>query len=172
MFNVQVEGFEALKDELAPLWNIHHAETGSAHGERLNPDWTLYIMMERMGRALLVTIREDGRLVAYWGGFLGPELNHYHVFSATTLGFWVDPQKRAEGKALGSLGLRLFRAVERQLLAHGIVMWYTDLPFSRPYKGFLSAMGHRPISTYYAKRIGGPTCQQRSFPPPSPQSVP
>jgi len=93
----------ALFGELVPLaqrcWKEGTKDKGDAcayHGERdydIEPDVEQY---ERLGPALIIlTLRDDRRLVGYGVGFTHRGLHHKHITCAIADSLYIEPEHRA-----------------------------------------------------------------------------
>jgi hypothetical protein len=63
-FTFAHEKLEDIIDEMRPLHEMHWAETEKhRHGITFNPDYETFFRYERAGRAVVFTLRKDGRLL-------------------------------------------------------------------------------------------------------------
>lgn len=66
MITYQVETIEATRQESLPLLDRHYEEIAQFKDvQRLDPDWDSYLVLERLGKLWVMTVRDDGKLVGY-----------------------------------------------------------------------------------------------------------
>lgn len=114
----------------------------------LNPDYARYRAMDEAGLILFVTLRDEGRLVGYFVGFLMNCL-HYQVPTCTMDIFWTHPSIRGR---FG--GVRLFRAVKAELQRLGVVRCFVGEKLHKPAGRLFRYLGFKPIEQYYSLLIG------------------
>lgn len=152
MITTQVENFVGALPELRELFPRHHAELG-IFKERmpLRPQYEEYVERERAGRLFLVTVRENGSVIAYHTVQIQPGFHYGETLTGTTDMYYILPEHRGRGTVLP-----LFRAVEKELKRRGVQVWYcgykTHNPLNMP--GVLDALGFEPADTYKARWIG------------------
>lgn len=152
MITTQVESFISALPELRELFPHHHQELGLFQDRMpLRPQYNEYVERERSGRLFLVTVRRDGRIVAYYTAQVTPGFHYGETLTGTMDLCYVTPDERGRG-----LILPLMRCVERELKRRGVVIWYAgykthnDLQMPR----LLDAWGFQSADTYRAKWIG------------------
>lgn len=146
----QVESFIGARKELERLFPIHWKELALNQDKiPLDVDWPKYAQLERAGILLFVTLRQNGRLVGYYMGFLMP---HIHYKSTVTLGmdvYWTHPDIRG-----GIAGRRLLRKVEEEAKARGVKKLFAVSKNHKDSSRLFAALGYEPIETVHAKWIG------------------
>lgn len=146
----QVEAFSAVQPELLPLFPRHWEELALDKEEvPLDPDWARYAQMEATGAISMVTARENGRLVGYCIMLLGPGLHYRTCYDAKMDIFWIAPEQR--GHAMP--GLRLFRAVEKELRRRGVQRVYLGSKLHKDVGRLFVALGYHPVETWYSKML-------------------
>jgi len=151
MITAQLESFEAQLEELKVLLPDHYKELAMDQDKvPLSPSYNVYIGHERDGQLLFMTLREEGVMIGYFIGFITPCL-HYNTCLACKMDiFFVHPSKR------GSMlpGLKLFRAVEKELKRRGVQRWYVGTKLKANASALFKRMGFEPIEVYHSKWLG------------------
>lgn len=90
---------EEVKATLPAMW----AEMAEGFGdERAEPNWNIYFAAEAKNAAFLLTAREDGVLVGYFGMLVYPNLSLKNELAASATPYYVVP-RRDRGLILRSL---------------------------------------------------------------------
>lgn len=151
MLTAQIESFEERLDELQRLLPLHYEELALNQDQvPLAPQYDIYIARERNGELLFVTLRELGELVGYFIGFIAPGLHYKTCLTCTMDIFFVHPSRR--GHALP--GVRLFRAVERELRRRGVQRWFVGSKCKADTSALFKFLNFEQVETYYSKWIG------------------
>lgn len=152
----QVESFAAALPAIIPLIDPHWDEVGSYKDEfRRDIDYDAYVRLEREGRLLTVTGREDGALVGYFIGALGLDMHRVSladppvrakVFSA--LVYYIRPESRGHARTL-------IRAMERE--AERVAVQIVNIrvkPGLNAADAFLDLLGYRTVEVTKTRLIG------------------
>lgn len=153
MITVQVENFRAVMPELATIFPTHW-ENLALFKDRmpLAPQYGEYIMREQAGTLMLVTVRRDGRIVAYYTANIRPGFHYDRTLTGTMDMMFVVPDEPAPGM----VALPLMRKVETELRRRGVDIWYSGYKTDKA-KGMArlhELFGFQPADTYTAKWIG------------------
>lgn len=121
--------------EVMPLLQMHHAEV-MPHGEAipLDPDWDCYALLERLGRFVVFTARDDGRLVGYAAFHLMPHLQSRQFLRAVNEVIFVAPEHRR-----GMLALSFVKHCHDRLTAAGA----RHIAYESPLTSNLAPILHR-----------------------------
>lgn len=152
MITVQVESFERCIPELSAIFPQHWEELALFRDRMpLDPQYHEYCRREQTGKLMLVTVRESGRIVAYYTAQLAPGFHYQSTVTATMDMVYVLPEVRDRGYATP-----LFLRVERELKKRGVQLWYSGYKTMNALglPRFLEAMKFSPADTYMAKWIG------------------
>jgi GNAT superfamily N-acetyltransferase len=149
--SLAVEQFSQVIEEAKPLL-FRHWEEIALDKERvpLDPDWQRYAQLEAMGALSVVTMRERGRLVGYSCMVVQPGLHYRSCLEARMDIFWLAPECRGR---MG--GVRLFRAVEKELQRRGVKRIYAGSKLHKDVSRLFEALGYTPIERWFSKWIGG-----------------
>jgi len=148
--SLAVEEFSRVIDEAKPLLYRHWEEI-ALDKERvpLDPDWARYASLEAMGALSVVTMRQNGKLVGYSCMVVQPGLHYRGCLEARMDIFWLAPECRGR---MG--GVRLFRAVERELQRRGVKRIYAGSKLHKDVSSLFVKLGYVPIERWFSKWIG------------------
>lgn len=86
----------------------------------LDPDWGRYLLMQDAGKLIVLTARNEGRLVGYSISIIDKHLHYQGLTAAINDVIYLDPGLR------GTVGLRLLAATEDEGRARGaqLMLWH------------------------------------------------
>jgi L-amino acid N-acyltransferase YncA len=146
----QLERWPDVVDEFRLLIDDHYEELALDKDKvPLNVDWDRYMRLYEAGVLLFVSLRDEGKLVGYFIGFVMPHLHYVDCVTCAMDIYFVHPSVRGR---FG--GLRLLRQVERILRANGVHRWTMGSKNHAPSDRLFAAMGFKPIETYHSKWLG------------------
>lgn len=150
MITIQQESFAATLDELKPLLPIHYEEL-ALNQDRvpLSPQFDIYLKREEMGELLFVTVREDAELIGYFIGFITPGLHYSTCLTCTMDIFYLHPEHRG-----GFTGVKLFRAVEKELKRRGVQRWFVGSKCKADASALFEFLKFDRVEIYYSKWLG------------------
>ncbi len=115
----------------------------------LDVDVAVYEAMEKANSLMILTVRDDGRLIGYSVYIVRPHPHYRTTKWALSDLFWITPKKRGAG-----VGKRMFEAAEMELRKMGVVVMNTYHKLAHPEAGpLLESLGHEPIEMTYQKVI-------------------
>lgn len=139
MITLQRETLFDIVHEVDDLLKLHYDEV-ALHRDtiKLDPMWEDYASLERMGRFVVFTARDDGRLVGYSAFFVN---KHMH-YSGTTLAIndviFLHPDQRKS-----TTGYRLIKFSHEQLKERGDIQKITfHVKFSKDWSNVLHKLGY------------------------------
>jgi len=148
--SLAVEAFGQVIEEAKPLLSRHWEEIALDQDRvPLDPDWARYASLEAMGALSVVTMRERGRLVGYSCMVVQPGLHYRSTLEARMDIFWLAPEVRGR---MG--GLRLFRAVEKELQRRGVKRIYAGSKLHKDVSVLFQKLGYMPVERWFSKWIG------------------
>lgn len=151
MITVQLESFEERLEELQVLLPEHYKELAMDQDRvPLSPSYDIYIENEQAGRLVFMTLRENGVMLGYFIGFLAPGLHYNTCFTCKMDIFYIHPSIRGSGLP----GVKLFRAVEKELKLRGVQRWYVGSKMKADAGPLFKRLGFEPIEVYHSKWIG------------------
>jgi hypothetical protein len=136
--------------EVQPLLEKHYDElTLRKDIVKLDPQWKEYALLEQLGRFVVFTARDEGRLVGYSAYFL---LRHMHYAALTVAQndvFWLDPQCRR-----GMSPVRFLRWCDKQLASEGVDKAIYHCKLSNQLAPILRRLGYADEEVMVGKFIG------------------
>jgi GNAT superfamily N-acetyltransferase len=150
MITAAVEPWHPTIDEIMPLLPMHWEEL-ALNKDRvpLAPQWHVYDQRDARGELLLVVLREGGRLIGYYIGFIAPGLHYETCLTATMDIFYVHPEHRNKRG-----GIVLFQATERELRRRGVHRWFVGAKLHNDASPLFKRLGFEPVETYHSKWLG------------------
>lgn len=146
----QVEAWSNALPAMRTLFPLHWEELAlDQESVPLSPDYRRYAALEREGALSVVTVRENGSLCGYAVMVVTPGLHYRTCLEARMDMFWIMPEVR--GHAMP--GVRLFRAVERELRRRGVQRVYVGSKLHKDVGRLFERLGYRPIETWYSKML-------------------
>ncbi len=152
MLSAQVEPYAIALPELKCAYLEHWQELAldKEHPEAaLDPMWEDYDQRDAAGQVLLVTLRERGKLVGYFLGFICPGLHYRQCLTYQMDIYRVLPSVRGR---LG--GKRLLRTVIAECRRRGVKRMFIGEKLHVPTGRLLEAFGFRPVETHYSMWLG------------------
>ncbi len=151
MLTTQIESFEERLEELQTLLPMHYEELALNKDKvPLSPQYDVYIERERRGELIFVTMRDAGELVGYFIGFIAPGLHYSTCLTCTMDIFYIHPSRRSQGLP----GVRLFRAVEKELKRRGVDRWFVGSKVKADASSLFEFLEFQKVEVYYSKWIG------------------
>lgn len=151
MITFAIELFSNVYGELKPLLEEHYAEisTHKDHGVPLEPMEEVYRARQADGSLMMIIGREDGQIVAYFVCFVAPGLHYRSCLTCTPDIFFVAPEKRT-----GTMGMRMFRFVEKELKRRGVKRWAVGSKVQHDASALFRYLKFEPVETMYEKWLG------------------
>jgi len=152
MITAQVEALaDGGLDELKPILPRHWEEL-ALNKDRvpLDPQYDIYLAREARGEIMYVTLREAGRLLGYFVGFVAPGLHYRTCLTLTMDIFYVCPEERGRRG-----GVTLFQEVLREAKRRGVQRVFVGSKLHKDASRLFEALGFEPVETYYSKWLGG-----------------
>ena len=149
-FTAQVESYRLCLPELKACYPAHWDELALLKDKRkLDPNYLAYEELDRLGCVLLVTLRDERKkLAGYYIGFTFPELHYKTWISNFADIFRVNPEYRGQWA-----GVKLFRAVEQELRARGVMLWHVTTKLHSESGAVLRRCGMTPDELHYSKAL-------------------
>lgn len=150
MITAHVESFEQNLEFLKPLLPIHYAELALNQDKvPLSPQFDKYVDAENRGELIFVALRDTGRMVGYFIGFIAPGLHYSTCLTCQMDIFYVLPEHRGSGA-----GFQLFKFVEKQLKQHGVQRMFVGSKMHKDASWLFEKLGYTPVETYYSTWLG------------------
>lgn len=150
MLSACVEPFPPFLEEVKPLLPLHWDELALNKDKvPLAPQYDEYLLRDSKGMVLVVTLRETGKLVGYFVGFVAPGLHYETCLTLQMDIFFVHPDHRN-----GSGGVKLFKAVEREAKRRGVQRMFAGSKIHRDASRLFEALKYEPVETIYSTWLG------------------
>ena len=150
MITCQVEPFPPFLKEVKPILPIHWEEL-ALHKEKvpLDPQYNVYLERDAQGGVILVTAREDGKLIGYFVGFIAPGLHYQTCLTCTMDIFYVHPDHRG-----GGTGYHLFKSAEKELKRRGVQRLFVGSKLHKDASWLFEKLGYEEVERYYSAWLG------------------
>ena len=144
----QLERWKDIRDEICPLYIEHWKEMGLT-GAELLLDHPKYLAMDNEGTLLVVTARDQGKLVGYFVNFLCRH-PHYDLLTAAMDVYYLDPRYRR-----GTNGLKLFSEMEKECKKRkvGLMLATARMDRSPGAKSIFSMLGWKSTRLVFEKKV-------------------
>ena len=150
MITTHVESLTERLEEMIPLFPLHYEELALNKDKvPLDPQYNIYLERDARGEVVFVTMRDAGELIGYFVGFVAPGLHYRTCLTCTMDIFYVHPDKRN-----GTTGVRLFRAVEKELKRRGVQRWFVGSKCHKDASVLFERLGFDRVEVYYSKWMG------------------
>lgn len=125
--------------EVDALLKMHYEEVAMHRDTiKLNPMWDDYSALERMGRFVIYTVRENDRLVGYSAFFINKHMHYADTVCAVNDVIFLHPDHRKS-----TAGYRLIKFSHEQLKMRGDVnkaIWHVK--HSKDWSAILHKLGY------------------------------
>lgn len=150
MISFNVENWNDVKEEAAPLWPFHWEEVGQNKIKmKLDPDLDKLNLLNSKGMLHIVIARDDGKLVGYHASIVDTLMHYKNVLAAKGDLYWLSPDHRK-----GSTGIKLLKEVERTLKLRGVQVMYDITKLYLDNGVIFDRLGYKAIERNYSKWIG------------------
>lgn len=150
MVTYQTEGFDTMIDEWKTLAIDHWNEIALNKDKiKLNLAWDKYKALDDAGTWFCVTVRDDGKMVGYFIGFIMPHLHYIDNIMLFYDIFYLKPDYRK-----GMTGIKLFQVMENEAKKRGVVKMYVSTKLGHDIGRIFEYLGYTAIERVYSKMIG------------------
>lgn len=159
MITAHVERLQDTLEELKPMFDPHWQELALNQDKvPLDPQYPLYLDREAHGQVLLVVLREAGRVVAYFIGFVMPGLHYQTCLTMQMDIFWLHPDYRDEDSLTAleahMLAMQLFEAVRDEAKRRGVQRWFAGSKLHKDASRVFEELGMIEVERYYSQWLG------------------
>lgn len=132
------------------IFNTHWEELALNKDKvKLNPQYQVYLDKEHKGELFVATVREEGRIIGYFIGFIGRALHYADMLMCTPDIYYVHPAARFK-----NAGTILFAFVKEELKRRGIQYWVVGDKNHKSLGAFFELQNFKKIENYYSMWIG------------------
>lgn len=145
---IRVEPLPSMK-EVGLLAFAHHQEIAEDKGALpFNPDYDYYLRLQDSGKLRCIIVRDDGKLVGYWGVLIQ---KHPHSCAVTVaLGDLYFLAKEYRGRGIGDDMLALAVVTAKQ---SGAAVFITREKTAHPHDALFTSFGFRPFEYAYTRTL-------------------
>lgn len=150
MITCAVEDFAPFLEEVKPVFPMHWEELALNKDKvPLDPQYEIYLARDALGEVLPVVLREDGKLIGYFVGFVAPGLHYKTCLTCTMDIFYVIPEHRGAGT-----GFVLFKTVEKELRRRGVQRLFVGSKLHKDASWLFQKLGYEEVERYYSVWLG------------------
>jgi hypothetical protein len=159
MITAHVERLQDNLEELKPLFDPHWQELALNQDKvPLDPQYEVYLQREAVGQVLCVVLRESGKIIAYFIGFVMPGLHNRTCLTMQMDIFWLHPDHR-DGDSLEQLeahmhALELFQAVRDEARRRGVQRAFYGSKLHKDAGRVFEELGMIEVERYYSQWLG------------------
>lgn len=151
MITVQVEPWSRFLPEAKPMFPAHWEELALNKDKvPLDPQYDEYDRRDAVDGVMVVTVREDGKLVGYFIGFVAPGLHYKTCLTLTEDIFWVHPDHRGAGA-----GVLMFKTVEQEAKRRGVQRMFVGSKLHKDASWLFQRLGYEEVERYFTLWLGG-----------------
>lgn len=160
MITAAIEELHRVLEELKPLFQPHWRETGLNQDKvALDPNYGEYLRREAAGEVLCVILREAGRIVGYFVGFICPGLHYQSCLTLTMDIYWIHPDYRATDSLSqleeDMLAQLLFETVKTEAIRRGVMRPFYGSKVHKDSSGLFLQLGMVKVDEYFSDWWGG-----------------
>jgi GNAT superfamily N-acetyltransferase len=150
VITAQVESLTEHLEELKPLLSRHWDELALNKDQvPLDPQYDVYLKRDALGEVMFISLREEGRLVGYFVGFVAPGLHYKTCLTLHMDIFYVWPEARGRRG-----GLILFKAVERAAKRRGVQRMFVGSKCHKEASWLFEKLGYEKVEVFYSAWLG------------------
>jgi hypothetical protein len=155
VITAHVERLADTLEELKPFFVPHYEELALDQDKvPLDPQYEVYLEREARGEVLLVTLRDRGKIVGYFVGFVAPALHYRTCLTLTEDIFWLHPDVRAED-SLSKMeedmaAALLFETLRTAAKMRGVKRVFLGSKWHRSSAPVFEQMGLRKVEEYFS----------------------
>lgn len=159
MITCQVENLTDRLEELKQFFNPHWHELALDQDKvPLDPQYDIYLTRDSMGEIMLVTARENGKLMGYFIGFVAPGLHYKTCLTLTMDIFWIHPELR-DDDSLSQVEAQmisddLFKAVEAEARRRGVDRMFVGSKLHKDVAALFERLNYKEVERYYSCWLG------------------
>jgi len=150
MLSACPEPFAPFFGEVGDLLDLHYSELAlHQRSVPLSPQHHVYAERDARGEILYVALRDAGKLIGYFIGFVNPGLHYSTCLTLLLDVFFIHPDHRK-----GSGGMRLFRTVEAEARRRGVQRIFVGSKLHKDASRLFEALDYEPVEVHFSKWIG------------------
>ena len=142
------------REELMDVWKEAESLLKEHYNEltlnkevmKLSPDWVSYFLIEAKKGLIIITAREDGKLVGYAAFFIGQHMHYKDSKTAQNDVLYMHKDYRR-----GFMGVRLIKESEKHLKHEGVVKVFWHIKDSNNFYPIMDRLGYSKEETIVSK---------------------
>lgn len=147
-YTFSLERLADILEEMKPLHQSHWNEKEEEEGRPgFNPDYDTFLRHERAGRALVFTLRKEGRLIGNFSVYVSRSM-HTQALRSTEDTLYILPEERK-----GRLAARLMGYAERVLKGLGVTELNITVKISNRHGRYFQMIGYQHVSNGLTKLL-------------------
>jgi len=151
MLTAAPEQWPAFIEEAKPLLPLHYAELALNQDKvPLSPQYHVYAERDALGQVMVIAMRDAGKLIGYFIGFVAPGLHYSTCLTLHLDIFWLHPDHRGK-----SGGMMLFAAVEAEAKRRGVQRMFVGSKCHMDASWMFERLGYTRVETTYSCWLGG-----------------
>jgi GNAT superfamily N-acetyltransferase len=159
MITAHVERLQDNLDELKPLFDPHWHELALNQDKvPLDPQYEIYLHRESLGGVLCVVLREAGKIIAYFVGFVSPGLHYRTCLTLQMDIFWLHPDYRDQDSLTAleanMLSMQLFDEVIAEAKRRGVQRFFAGSKLHKDASRLFEELGMLEVERYYSLWLG------------------
>lgn len=136
--------------EMSGLWELHWQEIALDRQKvKLEPDVHTFEVLESLGQLVIVTVRDDGKLVGYHVSLVRSHLHYKSSLTAYVDMYFLHPDYRG-----GMAGYKMFKFVESALKLRGVERIYSGTKLHKDMGRLFDRLGYKETERLFVKWIG------------------
>lgn len=138
MIKFGVERYSQVNEDIKELIKLHYDEIAvNKEDIPLDPDWDRYKLLDDKGLIMIITARDEGKLVGYSIFFISNHLHYKSTVYANNDLLYLHPDYRK-----GLTGIKLIKTSEIYLKQRGVakIMWH--IKFNKDFRILLHRFGY------------------------------
>lgn len=146
MLTAAPESFPEFLEEVKPLLPEHYREL-ALNQDRvpLSPQYGEYLRRDALGMVLTIALRDAGKLVGYFIGFIAPGLHYSTCLTLQLDIFWIHPDHRGQKG-----GFMLFKAMEAEAKRRGVQRLFVGSKTHLPADYLFEKLGYQKVESVYS----------------------
>lgn len=137
--------------EAQPLLPLHWEELALNKDKvPLDPDYAVYDAADSKGNVLVVTARDESKLIGYFIGFLSPGLHYKTCRTLQGDIFYIHPDYRGAG-----CGIHLFNQVRIDAMKEQVQRIFIGSKMHKDVSFLFERLGYIEVERYWSLWIGG-----------------
>lgn len=107
--------FNDVAEAIAKNLDAHYADADFREDYgKANLDWENYFSLSAAGKCKVITVEDNGELIAYSGFVIGRNINHKEIIEAVNSGFFIKEKYR------GKIAKELIKKTKEYLHGYGV----------------------------------------------------